>query len=203
LRKRDPRLIITQEERYAIFRNAEQLEALHSDLPDDFWHTKAAICRSTNGLVPLENEDFDHDVSFANGFLSQDIGLSQCQTDDGTASDSKNLPQSMEMESSDLYASCRSIFTILCERAKNSNNPEIESIIRNNLATMQSDVAQEMLRNLDGQQDPFAGEIVSSHVPFDRRQKFKRIRGAGEPRRQPSSSRGVRTPVVFDIGSLM
>jgi hypothetical protein len=107
----------------------------------------------------------------------------------------------LEMESSDLYASCRSIFTILCERAKHSNNPETESIIRTNLAAMQSDVTQEMLRTQEGQQRPFAGEIVSSHVPFDRRQTFRRIRGAGEPRRGPSNARGVRAPVVFDTGS--
>lgn len=89
---------------------------------------------------------------------------------------------------------------MLCEQAKHSNNPEIESIIRNNLASMQSDVSREMLRNVDRQQEPFSGEIVSSHVPFDRRQKFKRIRGAGEPLRPRSNVRG---PVLFDYGSVI
>ena len=174
-RKRDLRLVITHEERDAIFRNAQQLEALHDDLPDDFWQPKAAVCRSTNGLVPLDNEDFDDDDylrtdSFAGGFLTQDIGLSQCKTDDVSALNLKKHLQAMAMESSDLYGSCRSIFTV-CEQAKHSNDPAIESIIRSNLASMQLEVSQQMLLKLEGQPNAFTGEFVSSHVPFDHRKK--------------------------------
>lgn len=208
-RKRDLRLIITHEERNAIVRTAEQLEALHNNLPPEFWQTKTAVCcHSTNGLVPLDNEDSDHDGdlctdSFAGGFLSQTIGLSQCQTEDVTALDTKNHLQAMAVESSDLYGSCRSIFTMLCEQAKHSKNPAVESIIRNHLASMQFDVSQEMIRNLDEHPEAFTGQFVSSHVPFDNRKKFKRIRGAGEPRRGHSNAKGVRVPVAFDMGSVI
>jgi hypothetical protein len=209
LRKRDLRLIITHEERDAIVRAAEELEALHRNLPAEFWQTKTAVCcHSTNGLVPLDTEDFDHDDdvctdAFAGGFLSQNIGLSQCQTEDDTALNPKNSLQAMAVQSSDLFASCRSIFTMVCEQAKHSKNPAVESIIRNHLASMQVDVSQEMIRNLDGKKEAFTGEFVSSHVPFDNRTKFKRIRGAGEPRRGRGNAKGVRVPVIFDMGSVI
>jgi hypothetical protein len=207
-RKQDLRLIITHEERAAILLNAQQLEALHTDLPDDFWETKSAVCHSTNGLVPLDNEDFDHDDdlradSFAGGFLSQDIGLSQCQTEEVTALNPKNHLQAMVVESSDLYASCRSIFTMLCEQAKHCNDPTVESLIRNGLGSMQREVSEQMLRNQGEHQEAFTGEFVSSHVPFDRRKKFKRIRGASEPRRGRSNAKGVRVPVALDLGSVV
>jgi hypothetical protein len=205
-RKRDLRLIITHEERDAIFYNAERLEAQHLDLPGDFWQTKGAVCRSTNGLVPIDNKDAEDDFrteSFAGGFLSQDIGLSQCQTDNATAVNPENHLHAMAMESSDLYGSCRSVFTMLCEQAKHSNDPVIESIVRNNLARMQFEVSQQMLCKLDGQQEAFTGEFVSSHVPFDNRKKFKRIRSASEPRRGRTTAKGVRVPVTLDVGSFV
>jgi hypothetical protein len=92
---------------------------------------------------------------------------------------------------------------MLCEQAKHCNDPTVESLIRNGLGSMQREVSEQMLRNQGEHQEAFTGEFVSSHVPFDRRKKFKRIRGASEPRRGRSNAKGVRVPVALDLGSVV
>jgi hypothetical protein len=75
---------------------------------------------------------------------------------------------------------CRSTFTMVCEQAEAQQNPAVESIICNHLASMQVDVSQEMIRNLDGEGGFFTGESVSS-CTFDQSNKIQTNWGAGEP----------------------
>lgn len=78
--------------------------------------------------------------------------LSQCQEEENETFRNQNQGLSaITMESSDLYSSCRSVIGILCEQARLSKNNKVESIIRNNIAVMQREVNEELLRQQGGQ----------------------------------------------------
>jgi hypothetical protein len=211
-KKRDLRLIITDEQRNAIVETVRDLEALHlGDLPHDFWKNEGAFCRSTDGLVSLDSDDFDSEQSdsFAGGFLSQDIQLSQYETEDRTTMNQDKHLRAKVIESSNLYMSCRSAFTSVCDYAKHCADPVVmENIVRKHLSAMQLEVSQHQFKKLQQQPRAFNGDFVSPIPAFDTRKVAKRIRAKCEPPRRRHSAegarvKGVRQPVTLDLSSVL
>jgi hypothetical protein len=209
--KRELRLIVTSEECRKMVECAYKLEALHKpDLPSDYWAISSAISRAgaMYGLVPLADEDFGKSDAFranpsGNGFMSQEIGLSQCEHEEnGTSRNRSEALHAIAMESSDLYSTCRSVIGIVCEKARLSRTPTTESIVRKNRSVMQREVNEDLLQQQGGKQE--SSEFVSSHVSIDRRKKGHRLQSAGERNRRTSSSgKGVREPPRLDMDSVV
>jgi hypothetical protein len=145
-----------------------------------------------------------HIKPFAGGFISQEIGLSQCQEDDNETSRKQNEDlRAIAMESSDVYLSCKSMYGIMCEQARLSNNPAIENIIRRGMEATKRKIQEELCSQQGEKQDMLAecSEYVSSNFEMDNRKTAKRFKSAGERTRR--SPKGTRTPVRLDLGSLV
>jgi hypothetical protein len=206
-KKQDRRLIVSSDECERMMFKAKQLEDFHkAELPHDFWDIHCAYrpsSSSTNGLVPLEDEDFEDGDAYranpyanANGFISQEIGLSQCQEEDNeTSRKQSQVLQTIALESSNLYSSCRSLYG-MCEKARLSKNPTVESIIRQDMAATFRKVNAELLSMEGGQQD--SSEYVSSHATIDRRKKTNRLKSASERDRKRSNVGGAREPAKLN-----
>jgi hypothetical protein len=71
----------------------------------------------------------------------------------GSSADQSQVLQAIAVESTDLYSSCRSWYTIMCDKARHSKNPTVESIIRQGMAATLRKVNEELLSMEGGQQD--------------------------------------------------
>ena len=220
-KKQDTRLIITHDECKLMMEHAAELETLHKPcLPHDFWNNHCEFGdRSTDGLVPLEDEDFEDGADYrvnpvSHGFVSQEIGLSQCQEDGNETSHGQTHGlDAIAMESSNLYQSCRSVYGRMCEQARISKNSKVESIIRRGLAATQRHVTEELFSQQEEKQatDELLSqqaekqvhpEFVSFIPKMDTRLTAPRIPDPGESR-QRNNNKGVRIPTRLDEGSLV
>jgi len=181
------RLLITKIE-YENIMQAVQVNTEHWDKPASFFQSQAPSQANAKGVVPLEEEDIrevvyasqDDGDRYSFGLLSQQVGLSAYEEKEKPADNiARNLPPMDIHHSSDLFQTCKSVYSVCCNQAEHLDG--VEALMRKHMAEMTRAV-QEFVIQEKGKSEHFKGEYVSLCVPTDKHNVCVRKRNSAEPK---------------------
>jgi hypothetical protein len=158
---------------------------------------------NAKGVVPLEEEDIQESLYssqddgglYSSGLLSQQVGLAAHGLAAHQETETTDLAPLDIHYSSDLFQTCRSVFSACCNQAEHVDG--VEAVVRDSMADMTRRV-QELVIQKKGKPQHYTGEFVSMYLPTDGHSVCTRKKHPAEPQRRKRKVTGKHQTSLED-----